>query len=559
MGRLWASFRRHRRARAAGGAGAGGAVRVFAGDAVDHCGGGAGRLRAGFRHPAVLGAARRQVAHRDGEVGDRKAGRICRLHRGDQHHHHPARSGCADCGERAEVESVGRVHDRHDDADRGADGTVPAPHPPGKGAGGFAGGVRTGAGGDFRRAMGLADAVMGRGFHADCADTGDSHHPLRIRCFGVAGVAAAGATRLPEHVCGAGNDLAAGGGDRGVAALVAHAGADAFCRWDGAGVCGNNFSVRVHHHCVRRGQRISRADFERHNSEADPARARDAHGGLRWHGGGIHGGDHGDDCRVGAAAWGVLCGKQSSWNCGAGARHGGCNHHRVGISRHRGGDGFSCACRGRANVVQPDRRRAGVCGGHGAHFFQQPGRTGGDGALVSLRHHVRSVVHPDDSRCWNARRALHGAGRARTHLEAAGTDELVSVDSVYQRADRGRVGILPVARRERSAGRDQLAVAAVRDLQPVAGDGGAVRGHDDHHQDGASPLRTGDADSAVLAGGGDVYGGVSQGAESESADRISGACAATGGCWGRRAPGVQRPSGRGGGGSAGCAGGGGAG
>ena len=37
--------------------------------------------------------------------------------------------------------------------------------------------------------------------------------------------------------------------------------------------------------------------------------------------------------------------------------------------------------------------------------------------------------------------------------------------------------------REGSAGRNQFAVAAVWDCESTAGDGGAVRGHDDHRQD----------------------------------------------------------------------------
>ena len=69
-----------------------------------------------------------------------------------------------------------------------------------------------------------------------------------------------------------------------------------------------------------------------------------------------------------------------------------------------------------------------------AHIFSNSlGGTGGDGDLVSLRHHVRSAVHPDDSRCRHARRPLHAAGRARPHLEAARPHQLVSVDSLYQR------------------------------------------------------------------------------------------------------------------------------
>ena len=56
--------------------------------------------------------------------------------------------------------------------------------------------------------------------------------------------------------------------------------------------------------------------------------------------------------------------------------------------------------------------------------------------------------------------------------------------------DRG-LGLLPLSGRGGSAGRDQLAVAAVRHLEPTAGGGRAVRRHDDHHQDGAAPATRG--------------------------------------------------------------------
>ena len=120
-----------------------------------------------------------------------------------------------------------------------------------------------------------------------------------------------------------------------------------------------------------------------------------------------------------------------------------------------------------------------------AHIFsQQPGWTGADGDLVSLRHHVRSSIHSDGSRCRNPRGPLHGAGCARPRMEAAGPHQLVPLDSRDQRADRWRLGIFSVAGSERSAGRDQFAVAPVWNRQPVAGNGRAVCGDHDHYQDG---------------------------------------------------------------------------
>ena len=83
--------------------------------------------------------------------------------------------------------------------------------------------------------------------------------------------------------------------------------------------------------------------------------------------------------------------------------------------------------------------------------------------------------------------------------------------SRHQRADRRRLGIFPVAGRERSARRNQFAVAAVRHRQPVAGHRRAVRGHDDHHQDGQSALCRGDAGPAGVAGRRDFYRVMAQG------------------------------------------------
>ena len=88
-------------------------------------------------------------------------------------------------------------------------------------------------------------------------------------------------------------------------------------------------------------------------------------------------------------------------------------------------------------------------------------------------------------------------------------------------------GYVLVAGSKRSAGRNQFAVAAVWDLQSTAGDRGAVRGDDHHRQDGQGALCAGDAGPARLAGRGDLHGVMAQDVRSQSADWISGACAAT--------------------------------
>ena len=82
------------------------------------------RLRAGLRHSAVLGAARWQVAHRNGARRNRTGGRTGGLRRRDQHHRDPARGVRPGGGECAQGQSVGHVYHRHDDSHRAPDGRV---------------------------------------------------------------------------------------------------------------------------------------------------------------------------------------------------------------------------------------------------------------------------------------------------------------------------------------------------------------------------------------------------------------------------------------------------
>ena len=101
---------------------------------------------------------------------------------------------------------------------------------------------------------------------------------------------------------------------------------------------------------------------------------------------------------------------------GAGSRRR--DHQQLGISRHRRRDACAGAVGRRADAVQPHRRRACLRRRHGAHFLQQPGRTGADGDLVPLRHHVRSAVHSHRARCRHARRA---ASWCRTRSDTSGS------------------------------------------------------------------------------------------------------------------------------------------
>ena len=89
------------------------------------------------------------------------------------------------------------------------------------------------------------------------------------------------------------------------------------------------------------------------------------------------------------------------------------------------------------------RRRADAGRGHGAHTAPGHRRPVHDGVLVSLRHPVRSAVHPDRRRRGHPRRPLHAAGPdghlralAQAHRVAAGQPD-------RHRPVRGGLGLLP--------------------------------------------------------------------------------------------------------------------
>src|SRR5271155_2927413 len=222
--------------------------------------------------------------------------------------------------------------------------------------------------GTFTIAMTMPIALL-MGVYLRRARAGDSDHGLWFCRVGVAGVAAAGATRLPEHIRKVGNDCSAGSWHRSAASHVAYAGADSVCRWHGAGVCREDISVRLHHDCVRSDQRISRADLQWHNSEAHRAGDRDTHGGLRGDDVRVGRRGDGDYCGVRDAAGGVFRHQQSGGNCGASTGDCGGDHFELGLSGDSRGYASVGACRGRADALQPDGRRAGVCRGDGAHLL----------------------------------------------------------------------------------------------------------------------------------------------------------------------------------------------
>ena len=121
---------------------------------------------------------------------------------------------------------------------------------------------------------------------------------------GTTGVVVARPTGLPEHVRQVGHPsgLLTCIGNHLSSSHAAHATVDAIYRRIRASVCGEGFSVCVHHHCLRSHQRLSCADFEWYHAEAHSPRNRDPHGGLWRDDGRVHGGYHGDHCRLCVAA-----------------------------------------------------------------------------------------------------------------------------------------------------------------------------------------------------------------------------------------------------------------
>ena len=84
------------------------------------------RLRTGLRDPVLLAAPRREIARPDGQGRGGPARGAADDGVGAGDHDHPAGGGGARGGERAQALALGRLHDRHDDADRAADGRLHA-------------------------------------------------------------------------------------------------------------------------------------------------------------------------------------------------------------------------------------------------------------------------------------------------------------------------------------------------------------------------------------------------------------------------------------------------
>ena len=155
----------------------------------------------------------------------------------------------------------------------------------------------------------ISQSTHAGGIHVCRDHSGNSYHRVWFCCVGTSGVAAAGAARLPEHVCKTWHRRDPCSGDCSGAPHVADACAHTLYRWQRAGFCRQSISIRVYHHRMRRYQRISFADFQRHHAQDDCPRNANAHGWLWRNDGGIVCRDHGHDRRMHIAARNVPGGK----------------------------------------------------------------------------------------------------------------------------------------------------------------------------------------------------------------------------------------------------------
>ena len=199
---------------------------------------------------------------------------------------------------------------------------------------------------------------------------GDPHHHLRIRRFGAAGLVAARAARLPEHVRETGNDRAAGAGNR--CACVPRC----TCRRSPASstaparcspgkifpfafitiACG---AISGFHALISSGTtpKLIRRESETRMVGYGAMMAESLVAIMAT------------DCRLRAAAWNLFRDQQSRRNRRPGAGSGSGDHQQLGISRHRRRNACAGPGRGRADALQPHRRRSRIRRRDGAHFL----------------------------------------------------------------------------------------------------------------------------------------------------------------------------------------------
>ena len=224
MDRIRPSLRRDIGAGTAGGSGAGSAVRLFAGDAVDFDRGHAWRGGAGFRGAVLFNTAQWQITGADGQGGTEYDRRRDWDHRDSRDHDHLAGGAGTGGGEGPGRKSVGRVYCGGHYSDRDVHGRLFAVLARGQSHGSFSHWRRLPVAGCLGRKTSPPESCLGaRVWFARHHGGLDDHH-LWTGSQRAAGVAALGPARLPEHFHEAGHDFRAGSRDFFGAAQFAHAG-----------------------------------------------------------------------------------------------------------------------------------------------------------------------------------------------------------------------------------------------------------------------------------------------------------------------------------------------
>ena len=142
----------------------------------------------------------------------------------------------------------------------------------GQGAGSVGHRRRAAAAGGVGRQTGLRKPALVAGLRSARHHARLGHHRLRPRCQQPAGVAAARAARLPQHVHEARHDLRAGARHSARAARSADARAHPVRRRLRPGRRRQGVSLLLHHHRLRRDLRFSHAHRQRHHAEDHHAR-----------------------------------------------------------------------------------------------------------------------------------------------------------------------------------------------------------------------------------------------------------------------------------------------
>ena len=220
----------------------------------------------------------------------------------------------------------------------------------------------------LRRPMGVAFADIRADVHHDRSCAGDRDHHLRISGERTAGVAAARAARLSEHVRKTRRRDVAGDRDSVRATGSAVAAADPVRRRNRSDLCRQNLSVLLHHHRLRRDLGLPRADFFRYHAEDDRAGMARLAGRLRLDGARKLRRDHGADRRVRAAAGRVLRREFAGGSGGGNAGSSGRDDQRMGLSGDRRRNAGACGGGRGEVVVLPHRRSAFACFRYGAYL-----------------------------------------------------------------------------------------------------------------------------------------------------------------------------------------------